>query len=145
MLLEAGEPFGGNCEISLRAVVEARQSSNILDGLHANPPYQQCGYQGATNNENVVVKIMVEHSCFYLQGLGGGGSSSSSSSSLGGCSLSGCHFCNGQDGHKSRHNAQMGSSPKRENANDGLASGNGCRISVKCPAVDRRFDSEAKA
>jgi hypothetical protein len=95
VLLEAGEPFGGNGEISLRVVVEARQSPNVFDGFYANPPYQQCGYQGATDNENVIVKILVERSCFGLQGFSCGGGGGGSSSSLGGCSLSRGHFCNG--------------------------------------------------
>lgn len=98
MFFKVCEAFRRECEVPLRIVVEACQCSDILDRLYAYPPNKQCGYQGAANNEQIVVKVLVEDSCVCLQSLRGGGSGPSLG--WGSCA----------DGHKTigRHDARMG-------------------------------------
>jgi hypothetical protein len=97
MLFEVCESFRREREVPLRIVVEACQSSDILDRLYAYSPDKQCGYQRAANNEQIVVKVLVEYSCVCLQSVRRGGGSPSLG--WGSCA----------DGHKSigRHNARM--------------------------------------
>jgi len=102
VLFEGGELVGGIFEVCLLIVAENSHCSDILDGLCADSPYQQCNAQRAKDDEYVVVEILVEYSCFGLEGGGGGCfRSGSSCTTLRWGSLGRHHLSDGQDGHKS--------------------------------------------